>query len=187
MLRNTKRSYGWVSIVFHWLSACAILAMFGLGLYMVDLSYYDPWYRDALTIHKGVGVIVAVFIILRLAWKLTNESVQDLTSAQRSDQLQHRLAKLAHLAMYALLFILFVSGYLISTADGRGIDVFGIVVLPSIGELFEQQSDITGVVHLYIAWTLIGLVVIHASAALYHHWILKDLTLKRMCSPQEEQ
>ncbi|TMP79211.1 cytochrome B, partial [Pseudoalteromonas ruthenica] len=52
MLRNTKRSYGWVSIVFHWLSACAILAMFWLGLYMVDLSYYDPWYRDALTIHK---------------------------------------------------------------------------------------------------------------------------------------
>jgi cytochrome b561 len=187
MLRNTKKSYGWVSIVFHWLSACVILTMFGLGLYMVDLSYYDPWYRDSLLIHKGVGVLVAILITLRLVWKATNESVKSLNNVNKSDALLNKLAVLVHSVMYALLFILFISGYLISTEDGRAIDVFGVFNVPSMGQLFEQQSDITGMIHFYTAWILIGLVVIHASAAIYHHWVLKDFTLKRMCLPQKEQ
>ncbi|MBQ4862765.1 cytochrome b [Pseudoalteromonas sp. MMG013] len=187
MIRNSRNSYGWIAIVFHWLSAFVILGMFALGLYMVDLSYYDPWYRDALTLHKSIGVLVAVLIILRLIWKYCNAQVGEIESHRKFAKLQSRLASFAQVAMYLFLFVLFASGYLISTADGRGIDVFNLFMLPSMGEIFDQQSDIAGLVHLYVAWTLISVVSIHALAALYHHFILKDLTLKRMCIPQTEK
>ena len=82
--------------------------------------------------------------------------------------------------MYALLFGIFISGYLISTSDGRGIDIFDWYTVPSLGALFEDQSDIAGLLHYYFACTLIGLTSIHAIAALKHHFVNKDNTLRKM-------
>jgi cytochrome b561 len=78
------------------------------------------------------------------------------------------------------LLSLFISGYLISTADGRAIEVFNWVSVPALGELFENQEDVAGDIHFYLAWTLIGLAVVHALAALKHHFINKDDTMKQM-------
>lgn len=186
MFRNSSTSYGWVAIAFHWISAIVVLGMFGLGLYMVELSYYDPWYRDALNLHKATGVLVACLISMRLTWKYLNLSVKSISS-ERSQRIQNLAASSVHVLMYTLLVMLFLSGYLISTEDGRGIEVFGVFILPSIGQLFEHQSDISGTIHLYMAWGLIVLVIVHVFAALYHHFVLKDLTLKRMCIPQGDK
>ena len=82
--------------------------------------------------------------------------------------------------MYAILLALFASGYLISTEDGRGIDVFTWFTVPSLGALFENQADIAGQVHFYAAWSLIIIAAVHAIAALKHHFINKDNTLRKM-------
>ncbi len=79
-----------------------------------------------------------------------------------------------------MLFGLFISGYLISTADGRAIEVFNWFSIPALGELFSDQADIAGEIHYYLAFSLIGLAVLHALAALKHHYINKDNTLKKM-------
>ncbi len=74
----------------------------------------------------------------------------------------------------------FVSGYLISTEDGRGIDVFDWFTMPGAGALFSHQADIAGDIHLYSAVVLISLAALHAIAALKHHFINKDNTLRKM-------
>jgi cytochrome b561 len=73
-----------------------------------------------------------------------------------------------------------LSGYLISTADGRAVEVFGWFSIPATLSGLENQEDIAGEIHEWLAFTLIGLVMLHALAATKHHFINRDATLKRM-------
>ena len=93
---------------------------------------------------------------------------------------ERKLGKIMHQMLYLLVFIIMISGYLISTADGRGIAVFEFFDVPALGVSIENQEDIAGLVHKWLAYLLIALVVLHAWAALKHHFIDKDDTLKRM-------
>lgn len=174
-MKSDVKNYNPVARAIHWLSAIVVIAMFGVGLWMVDLSYYSQWYKTAPHWHKSVGLLLAGLTIFRLIWKLVTPSPRPEGSA-----LEIIGAKLAHMAMYVLFIVLFVSGYLISTEDGRAIDVFNWFSVPALGALFENQADISGQIHFYTAWALIILAAVHAIAALKHHFINKDNTLRKM-------
>ncbi len=176
-LKNTAKQYGLVSKVLHSLVAVVVLGLFGLGFWMVELDYYDSWYRTAPDLHKSIGVLIAFVIIARLIWNFSHTKVEPLATHK---PIEIKLAKLAHYLLYLLLLILVISGYLISTADGRGIEIFSLFELPALGSLFENQEDLAGAVHKWIAYGLVSLVVIHVLGALKHHVIDKDSTLKRM-------
>lgn len=178
MLHNSQHSYGWVAISIHWLSAIVVLAMFAVGYWMVDLSYYSEWYKTAPHYHKSVGLLLTALTLFRLGWKIKQVSPQAL-----GNKLEQIGAKLGHIGIYALLMAIFISGYLISTADGRGIEVFNWFTLPGLGELFPDQEDIAGLIHEWLAYGLMALVAVHSLAAIKHHFIDKDLTLKRMLKP----
>jgi cytochrome b561 len=177
MLRNTKQAYGLVAMSIHWLSALVILGLFALGLWMVDLTYYSSWYKTAPDIHKSVGVLLLMVTLCRLIWRAC--SVQPLAEPSHKAW-EKRAASIAHLGLYVLLLVIMFAGLLISTADGRGVMVFNWFELPGIGELFEDQADIAGLVHEYAAYSLIALAVIHAAGAIKHHVIDKDNTLMKM-------
>lgn len=181
MFKNSPRSYGLISIVFHWLSALTVIALFALGWWMVDLTYYSEWYRTAPHYHKSAGLLLAAVTLARLIWKWRQPRPEGL-----GKPFEKRAAHVAHSVLYVLLFSLFVSGYLISTADGRGIEVFNWFTVPSSGEWVENQEDIAGSIHEWLAYGIIGLAVIHALAALKHHFIDRDVTLKRMLTPGKE-
>ncbi|ODQ00067.1 MULTISPECIES: cytochrome b [unclassified Salinivibrio] len=172
---TAKTSYDPVMRVLHWLSTLVIIGLFAVGLWMVDLSYYSSWYQTAPHWHKSIGILLAGATILRLGWKITHTMPKVEGKAW-----ERKAATAAHHTIYLLLAVLFVSGYLISTSDGRGIDVFTWFTVPSAGELFPNQSDIAGDVHYYVAITLIALAAVHALAALKHHFIDKDNTLRKM-------
>ena len=173
--KNSAEGYGWISIAFHWLMALAIFGLFGLGLYMVELTYYDTWYRGSLDLHKGAGILLALAWCGRLAWRILNARPEELGNKVW----EHKVAHLAHILLYLLMLALFVSGYLISTADGRAIEVFGWFEVPA-SLMMDNQEDVAGVVHWGLAWSLMGLVALHAAAAVKHHVIDKDRTLVRM-------
>ncbi|ATX82606.1 cytochrome b561 [Mariprofundus ferrinatatus] len=175
MLRNTPTSYGLVTIVIHWLMAIAIFGMFGLGLWMVELNYYDNWYHDAPYIHKAVGMLLLFLLIFRFGWRLNN--VRPKLMGETWEKL---VALAVHRLHYLLLFILTTTGYLIPTAGGVGIDIFGLFTVPATLSFTKDQADLIGMVHLYAAWAAVGLAVMHAGAALKHHVIDKDITLLRM-------
>ncbi|MDO6705944.1 cytochrome b [Photobacterium sp. 1_MG-2023] len=180
-MKKAVTHYDWVSILLHWLSALVVIGLFAVGVWMVDLNYYSAWYTTAPHWHKSVGLCLLAATLFRLVWKCIRKQ-PDIEGAAW----EKLSAKLAHSVIYLLMFGLFISGYLISTSDGRGIDVFNWLTVPSMGELFPDQSDIAGEIHEYIAYGLIGLAVLHAVAALKHHFINKDNTLKKMLGVKEK-
>lgn len=175
MLRNTSRSYGSVAIIMHWLMALVIFAMFGLGLWMVELNYYDGWYHDAPYMHKAVGMLLLFALIFRIVWRLINPRPNLMGEAW-----EQFIALLVHRSHYLLLFGLTITGYLIPTAEGVGIDLFGLFIVPASFSFTKEEADLIGLIHLYIAWVVIALTAAHAGAALKHHVIDRDITLLRM-------
>lgn len=174
MWRNAQNNYGWISIGLHWLVALCVVGLFGLGLWMVELTYYDPWYQRAPDLHRSAGVLLFFVMLARLAWHLGNP-LPRLSGARW----ERHAARLVHALLYLLLYALMVSGYLISTADGRAIEVFGLFSIPAT-LTGKNQEDIAGLVHEVLAYGVIGLAGLHALAALKHHFIDRDNTLKRM-------
>jgi cytochrome b561 len=177
VFRNSAENYGIITVGLHWAMAIVVLALFAVGLWMVELSYYDPWYRRAPEIHKAVGVILFLTLVFRYMWRLANPLPRPeptLSTFERS------ASHATHVLFYLLLAAVMVSGYLISTADGRSIDVFGLFAIPATLTGLPSQADVAGDVHFYLAVTLIGLAAIHALAALKHHFLDRDRTLLRM-------
>lgn len=182
MLRNSVAGYGWVSIATHWITAIAVVGLFLLGLWMVDLDYYSSWYQTAPDIHKSIGVLLALLIVLRIGWKLLNTNPRPLGTP-----LMQKSALAAHGIIYLLLFAIFISGYLLTTAEGQGIDVFGWFQVPAWGPFIEEQDELAGEIHELFANILMWLVGLHGAAALYHHFFHKDNTLIRMLKPTLEE
>ncbi|WP_299011070.1 cytochrome b [uncultured Shewanella sp.] len=177
MFRNTSSGYGIVTIIVHWVSAFAVIGLFCLGFWMVDLTYYSTWYKTAPHIHKSLGVLLLFLTIFRLAWRWGNP--KPLSDTQHKPW-ERKVSHYVHLFLYLLMFIIMGSGYLISTADDRGILVFDWFELASLGQLFNDQADIAGLIHKVLAYSLIGLVILHGLGALKHHFVDKDTTLMRM-------
>ncbi|MCH9691742.1 MAG: cytochrome b [Gammaproteobacteria bacterium] len=173
---NSQYRYGLVAITLHWLMAPAIIGNFALGLWMTGLSYQHPWYHQAPQIHKSIGILLFMALLLRLLWRWGNQSPK----LEPSPHWQILIAKLTHRVIYCVLLMIVFSGYLISTADGRSIDVFGWFDVPATIYNIDGQEDIAGEVHEWLAWSLIVLVVIHALAALKHHFYNRDSTLRKM-------
>ena len=181
MLKNTSETYGWLARLFHWLTAAVIISLFALGLWMVDLTYYSDWYKTAPHIHRSVGLCLALLTILRIVWRLVN--VQPAHLSTHKDW-EIKLGHIVHWVLYLGLFLMFFSGYLISTAKGQPVDVFNWFSLPAIvtgDDLgIKNLEDKVGEIHEILAFILIGLASLHAIAALKHHFIDKDSTLLRM-------
>ncbi|MCF2948187.1 cytochrome b [Paraglaciecola aquimarina] len=176
MLKNSNNQFGLISKLVHWISALMLLTLFAVGFWMVDLSYYSEWYRVAPYYHKAFGLLLFALTLFRITWKFATP--QPDTIAKSSTE--RTFARLGHIALYIAMLVIMMSGYLISTADGRGIELFSIVTIPSMGELIPNQEDVAGVIHEYAAYTIMVLIVGHITAALKHHFIDKDETLTRM-------
>ena len=175
--RNTDTSYGLVSIGLHWLIAATAIGLFALGVWMVELGYYDRWYQRAPQFHKSAGVLLFGVMLARLAWRRADPRPRPIGST-----LQSRIAASVHSLLYGLLFALALSGYLISTADGRAIEVFALFSVPATLSGLENQADIAGRIHKLLGLALMGMTALHAGAALKHHFVDRDRTLKRMLS-----
>ena len=175
--KNSSQRYGVVSATLHWLVAIAVYGMFALGLWMVTLSYYDGWYHQAPELHKSIGILLMMGLVIRVIWRLFSPPPAALASYSR---LTHIAAAMGHLALYLLLFSIVISGYLISTADGKAISVFGWFDIPATVANAGAQADLAGSLHLWLAWTVVILSLLHGLMALKHHFIDNDDTLNRM-------
>jgi cytochrome b561 len=173
--RNDLHRYGMVAVALHWVTALLVFGLFALGLYMTNLTYYDPLYRVMPAIHKSAGIVLLTIVLLRLAWRRANPP----TPVAQHSPLERRAARVVHAMTYLLLLALAFSGYLIATADGKALVAFGVPLLPSMFSA-DHLEDAAGAVHLALAVILMSLVAIHASAALKHHFVDRDRTLLRM-------
>lgn len=177
MLKNTNNSYGLVSLTMHWVIAVLIIGLFIMGIWMRELGYYDPWYHRAPELHKSIGLLVMFLLLCRYLWR------QYDPIPAPSDNLAHwekAASRVAHVLLYWLALGVIVSGYLIATADNKGVSFFGWFKIPVSFTPIERQEDIAGQIHEVVAWIMMGLVLVHVLAAFKHHFIDKDVTLTRM-------
>ena len=177
LFRNTQHSYGFISIVLHWLTAVGVIGLFCLGLWMVELDYYDEWYRAAPHYHRSIGVVLIAIVVFRLTWRLFNKLPEALSSHLSWERV---VSKIVHIALYFLVILMLPTGYLITTAKGQGLEVFDWFTLPALITGIDGLEAIALEVHELIAFTIIGIAGLHALAALKHHFYDKDDTLKRM-------
>ena len=178
MWRNTRHSWGIVSILLHWLSALTIVGLFALGWWMTDLGYLDPWYNLAPWWHRSIGILLFFATLLRLIWRFMNP-----TPAAHGSRFERLAARVGHTLLYVLLLVVMLSGYLISTARGRGISVFDWFEVPALISRLPNQESIAGDIHWYAAVTLMVLAAGHLLAALKHHVLDRQDTLTRMLNP----
>lgn len=174
-LADSIESFGVVTRLLHWLIAAAIVVLFASGVWMVELDYTSAYYTLAPAWHEALGMLVLFAMVLRIVWRFYNvwPSNNDLSA------LEKRLARMVHWGMYLAIMVVAVSGYLISTADGRAISLFGLIDVPS---LLQAQGIETpaGKVHRIAAYVMIALAAGHTVAALKHHFVDRKPTLKRM-------
>ncbi|WP_110687820.1 cytochrome b [Salinicola aestuarinus] len=175
MWSNSKNGWGRISIGVHWLSALTVFGLFALGWWMTGLGYYDAWYKMAPWWHKSIGIVLLALSLFRVAWRVLQP-----TPAAHGSSRKRLAAHLGHGLIYLTLFVVMVSGYLISTAEGEGISVFGLFAVPALVTGLPHQAVIAGDIHWYAAWSLVVLAVGHGLAALKHHFVDRTDTLTRM-------
>lgn len=179
MIRDSHHNFGLISIFFHWLSAGLTLFLFGLGVYLTSYGYYSEDYLQYAHLHYALGILLLGLVSVRLLWRLTSKTPKTLVNS-----LPAKIGiSLSKFLLYVFLFSILISGYLICTAEGQSINVFGLFQIPSVLLLETEQLNLAGLVHKYVAWGLFALVIVHAGAALIHHFFIRDRTLVRMLKP----
>lgn len=177
LIKNTKARFGLVSKALHWTAAALMLGLIWLGWYMVDLTYYDKWYNASLHYHKSLGLLVLVLALVKIGWQWHTRAPASLPDLKTWEKVG---AKLMHYVLWGMLLLLPITGYLISTSAGKPIQLFNWFELPPLVEVDEALRELAIAVHYYLAYAALLLIAAHAGAALKHHFINRDDTLKRM-------
>ena len=165
-----------LSKALHWLVAALILVMAWLGLTMGEMPN-GPDKIATYALHKSIGLGILALVALRLSWRLYAGTPAPVAGTPRW---QARIAGVTHVALYALLLALPLSGWLLNSASGFPLQWFGLFNLPALAGRDEALHALAGQAHELLFWALAGLVVLHAAAALHHHLFLGDATLARM-------
>lgn len=165
-----------LSKALHWLIAALILAMAWIGLTMGGMPN-GPDKIATYALHKSIGLSILALAALRLGWRLYAGAPAPVAGTPRW---QERIASATHVALYALLLALPLTGWLLNSAAGFPLQWFGLFNLPSIAARDEALHTLAVQTHEALFWALAVLVVMHAAAALYHHLFLGDATLARM-------
>ena len=175
-MESAASTYTRTAVTLHWLTAVLIVAGFAIGLYAVDLKL-SPTKLKLYAWHKWIGVTVFALAIARLAWRWRHPAPPLPVAMARWERLA---AHGTHAALYALLLALPVTGWLMSSASGVPVVYFGVWPLPDLVAKDKALADALKLVHYALNKTLAALVVLHAGAALKHHFIDRDNVLRRM-------
>ncbi len=175
---SRKNRYSSISIALHWLMVVLIVAAYSFILIRGEFPKGSEPRALVKMLHFSIGLSIFGLVWLRIAARLAGDPAPAITPAPPA--LQQKLAKLAHFALYGLMIGMPVGGALILGFEGHALPWFGLfeIQLPiaaneTYADLFEDLHELGGT----IGYFLIGL---HAVAGLYHHYVLRDDTLKRM-------
>jgi cytochrome b561 len=168
--------YTYTAIALHWLIALAIATAAMLGLYMAGLSF-SPQKLRLYSWHKWIGVTIFLLAVGRLLWRLTHSPPPLPNTMPRW---QRGAALGTHAALYVLVLIIPLSGWLMSSALGVKTVYLGLIPLPDLLAKNKPLGEALKAVHVALNWTLAAVVLVHAGAALKHHLVERDEVLHRM-------
>jgi cytochrome b561 len=175
-LRNSATHWGSVSKTFHWLIVLLLLGQGTVGLLLGDMPR-GPDKLVLMNLHKSVGITILALAVLRVLWLLVAGRPHPAPGVSARNRM---LAKLGHLVLYALLFAVPLTGWLLVDYGGRDLGWFGLLELPNLVSENHDLHEAFEAAHELLFWALTATALGHALAAAYHHVFLKDATLARM-------
>lgn len=176
-----RQDWGLVAKLLHWIMAAGIAVMIACGIAM-------GWFLDGniglkfsvYQFHKSLGFILFCIAVLRLIWRITAADRPGPIASTRPHE--RWLAEVVHIGLYTCLIVQPLIGWAAASASPLNIPtvVFGLFTLPRLGRADAELEHLLNTAHDLVACALVGLLTLHAAAALWHHFIRRDETLLRM-------
>lgn len=160
---------------FHWIIAALVTASFAIAWIrkpIEDLEFRVLW----LDVHRSIGFVILALTVVQLAVRL---SVGPLSRRAGLPTFFWAASRLAHFLIYALLIAMPLIGWAQSSARARQFRLFG-VPLPPLVRHDRDFAELLGWWHEQLGWLLLALILVHALAALFHHYVLRDNVLRAM-------
>ncbi|GBG14651.1 cytochrome b561 [Novimethylophilus kurashikiensis] len=164
------------TITLHWLTLIAILTAVGAVL-VQDYIDSDEITHALVTLHRSLGLLVMVMVAFRI---FVREPINHSAPTPKMQALQNLVAKLVHAGIYLLLIAIPLVGWAMSSASGKPMSFFWMFQIPAILSRDRDLADTLHDWHEWSAWGLLAMVGMHAVAALWHHYFLRDGVLYSM-------
>jgi cytochrome b561 len=178
MIRNTTSSWGSAARAFHWIVGLTIIGMLAYGWWMNHIPARPDrfFYRS---IHADIGYVLLVLIALRLIWRAINPTPALPADTPRWNRIA---AAISHGALYLATFVVIMLGWAHSGARPQGDygSFFGLFHVPQFTSPDKATADAFEDRHIYAAYVLLALIVLHVGAAAWHHYIKRDRVAARM-------
>lgn len=175
-LRNTPERYGAVAQLLHWTIVVLVICQFVLGFTASGM----PISMQRLVIlvrHKSIGMTILALALVRLGWRAFTPA-PPLPVAMPG--YQKTAAHLSHVLLYFLIIAMPIVGWITSSASHLTVTWFGLFAFPNLVGPDVQLAKLAKATHAAMAWTLLAVASLHAAAALWHHFKLKDNVLLRI-------
>lgn len=184
MLRNSRTSYGAVTVILHWTVAALFFAQLALGYLTQAVAARPRLQFDLYQWHKSVGFLLLAVALLRVAWSLSQVRPRPLSG---TPGWQVVTARCFHVALLALTLMVPLAGWAIVSVSPLRIAsfAFDLVVIPDLPLARSDGAEqFWSRLHALLAYAGLVLAMVHAGAALHHHLVRKDATLERMLGMQ---
>jgi cytochrome b561 len=178
-LFSSSQHYGAIALSLHWATVLLVAVAWLLGIFG-DALPGKPAQAAGLFVHISAGLLVLLFTMLRLAWRGIDSSPDEDVASTALSRWLLLAAKATHLALYLLLIVVPLVGIGVQFARGNALPVFGLLQIASPWVADRAFAHTVKEVHEWLSHALMLAAVLHAAAALLHHWVLHDRTLFRM-------
>jgi cytochrome b561 len=167
--------YGAVAKFLHWLIFALLAVQYAIGSIMPHIgrkTLDEGW----VSWHFSVGAAILFFIVIRLVWRLLHPVPQLETLAP----LEKLLSGITHWALYLLVLAMTILGWAATNSRGWDVKLFGFVTLPPLAPKGSKWGHECGDIHNILVYVLLGFIVLHVTATLYHYFVKHDRVVARM-------
>lgn len=182
LIKNTQEHYGIIAQGLHWLMFILIATMLTIGFIMEDFEGMTK--LKMIGFHKATGICVLFLAVLRLSWRLIN-TTPGLPASMPA--YQKFGAHAVHWFLYGLMIFLPVTGWMMSSAAGFPVSVYGLFTMPMVIESSKEIRMLMHDLHEIGVNVFLAVGALHILAALAHHFYFKDNTLIRMLRPAKKE
>lgn len=176
-IRNTQDEFGLVSKLLHWLIALVMISLIIIGWYTSGLDDETILYWRMLDLHITFGLGILVLFLIKVSWMLISPNPDYVASLASWERVT---ARIVHKLFLLAIVLIPLAGFMYIASDGEPINIYDMVEIPDIGQFSKGVRSSLYDVHMYAAYTCAVLIVLHIMAALKHHFIDMDDTLRRM-------
>jgi len=176
-LTDTNAGFGSVAKFFHWAISLMFLFQFGIAIVMTELGKEDPYRELFFMLHKSVGITILFLALFRIIWRKVTQLPDWPGTMTDFDK---KLFSFTELGLYLIMFLMPLSGYVLTMAEGDGFKYFGLFGMPDLVGKSEVLKEIGEYLHKITGFVIVGLVGSHITLVLRQHFNFKGNFLSRM-------